>query len=75
MNTSQTVSPEFPIDENAIRIPYDKLKEIMGQVFKATGLPDDDADKLAQAMADGDLLGKDSYGCIRVPMYINRIKG
>ncbi|MBI37638.1 MAG: lactate dehydrogenase [Alphaproteobacteria bacterium] len=75
MNTSQTVSPEFPIDENAIRIPYDKLKEFMGQVFKATGLPDDDAEKLAQAMADGDLLGKDSHGCIRVPMYINRIKG
>ena len=34
MNTSQTVSPEFPIDENAIRIPYDKLKEFMeGEIF------------------------------------------
>jgi len=70
-----TVSPEFPIDENALRVPYDRLKDFMTEVFRAVELPDDGASELARAMADGDLLGKDSHGCIRVPMYVGRIKG
>ena len=75
MPADPAVSPEFPVDENAIRVPYDRLKDFMTQVFQAVGLPDADAEELARAMADGDLLGKDSHGCIRVPMYIGRIKG
>ena len=75
MPSDPAVSPEFPVDENAIRVPYDRLKDFMTQVFQAVGLPDADAGELARAMADGDLLGKDSHGCIRVPMYIGRIKG
>ena len=69
------ISPEFPVDENAVRVPYDRLKSYMTSVFKAVGLPDTDAEGVATAMADGDLLGKDSHGCIRVPMYVKRIKG
>lgn len=75
MPDTHAVSSEFPVDENAIRVPYDRLKDFMTQVFQATGLPDGDAEGLARAMADGDLLGKDSHGCIRVPMYVGRIKG
>ncbi len=69
------VSPEFPVDENALRVPYDRLRDFMTGVFKAVGLPDADAEGVATAMADGDLLGKDSHGCIRVPMYVKRING
>lgn len=75
MPDTHAVSPEFPVDENAIRVPYDRLKDFMTSVFQAVGLPDADAGELARAMADGDLLGKDSHGCIRVPMYVGRIKG
>ncbi|MGB0572482.1 MAG: Ldh family oxidoreductase [Alphaproteobacteria bacterium] len=69
------ISPEFPVDKNARRVPYDRLKAYMTSVFKAVGLPDADAEGLATAMADGDLLGKDSHGCIRVPLYVRRMKG
>jgi LDH2 family malate/lactate/ureidoglycolate dehydrogenase len=75
MSDSPAISPEFPVDENALRVPYERLKDFMTQVFRAVELPDDDAVELARAMADGDLLGKDSHGCIRVQMYVNRIKG
>ena len=75
MPADPAVSPEFPVDENALRIPYERLKDFMTSVFQAVGLPDADAEGLARAMADGDLLGKDSHGCIRVPMYVGRIKG
>ncbi|NNE83488.1 MAG: Ldh family oxidoreductase [Alphaproteobacteria bacterium] len=75
MPDTHAVSSEFPVDENAIRVPYDRLKDFMTQIFQAVGLPDGDAEGLARAMADGDLLGKDSHGCIRVPMYVGRIKG
>ena len=75
MPDTHPVSSEFPVDENAIRVPYDRLKDFMTKVFLAVGLPDSDAEGLARAMADGDLLGKDSHGCIRVPMYVGRIKG
>ncbi len=75
MSDTPAISPEFPVDENALRVPYERLKDFMTQVFRAVELPDDDAVELARAMADGDLLGKDSHGCIRVQMYVNRIKG
>ena len=75
MPDTHAASSETPVDENAIRVSYDRLKEFMTQVFLAVGLPDGDAEGLARAMADGDLLGKNSHGCIRVPMYIGRIKG
>ena len=69
------ISPEFPVDENAMRVPYERLRAFMTTIFRTVGLPDGDADGLATAMADGDLLGKDSHGCIRVPMYVRRMKG
>jgi len=75
MPDSPIISPEFPVDENALRVPYGQLRDFMTEVFRAVGLPDGDAATLATAMADGDLLGKDSHGCIRVPMYVRRIKG
>ena len=75
MSRTESVSSEFPIDKNAQRIPYNQLKDYMSRVFLAVGLPKNDAEELAIAMADGDLLGKDSHGCIRVPMYVARIKG
>ena len=74
MSITKSVSSEFPIDKNAQRIPYKQLKDYMSRVFLAVGLPKSDAEELAIAMADGDLLGKDSHGCIRVPMYVARIK-
>jgi len=75
MSDTPAISPEFPVDENALRVPYERLKAFMTDVFKAVELPPDDAAELARAMADGDMLGKDSHGCIRVPMYVGRIKG
>lgn len=68
-------NPGFPVDENAVRVPYAALRDFMTRVFAGVGMPDGDALTLATAMADGDLLGKDSHGCIRVPMYVQRIKG
>ncbi|MBT5769747.1 MAG: hypothetical protein HOI57_10090, partial [Rhodospirillaceae bacterium] len=45
------ISPEFPVDENAVRVPYDRLKSYMTSVFKAVGLPEADAEGVATAMA------------------------
>ena len=44
------ISPEFPVDENAVRVPYDRLKSYMTSVFQAVGLPDADADGVATAI-------------------------
>ena len=57
MSRTESVSSEFPIDKNAQRIPYNQLKDYMSRVFLAVGLPKNDAEELAIAMADGDLLG------------------
>lgn len=75
MSSPRPVSAEFPVDENAARVPYAALRDFMTRIFTAVGLPADDAETLATAMADGDLMGKDSHGCIRVPMYVKRIQG
>ena len=42
--------------------------------LESTGLPADDAARVAGLMADADLQGSDGHGVIRLPQYIRRIR-
>lgn len=50
------------------------IEAFMTRCFTAAGMPDGDAATVANLMAEGDMLGKDSHGIFRLPGYIGRVK-
>ena len=65
----------MPADGNTMRrFSRDQITAFMTRCFKATGMPDVDAATVANLMAEGDMLGKDSHGIFRLPGYIVRLK-
>ncbi len=59
---------------NMQRFTRDQIEAFMTRCFVATGMPDDDATTVANLMAEGDMLGKDSHGIFRLPGYIGRLE-
>ena len=56
------------------RFTRDQIEGFMTRCFTAAGLPAADAATVANLMAEGDMLGKDSHGIFRLPGYIGRLK-
>ncbi|MBY0232131.1 MAG: Ldh family oxidoreductase, partial [Gemmataceae bacterium] len=52
----------------------DQLAAFAAAMFRALGLPDDDARIVARSLADANLAGHDSHGIIRVPQYAQAIE-
>ena len=50
-----------------------QLERYMTTTLQAVGLPDADAQTVAQLMAEADLQGSDGHGVIRLPQYCKRI--
>jgi L-2-hydroxycarboxylate dehydrogenase (NAD+) len=49
-------------------------RRFLGRALAAAGLPEADADEVAQAMLFADLRGVDSHGIVRLPGYIRRVR-
>jgi uncharacterized oxidoreductase len=52
----------------------DALTTLAGLLFRAAGVPDDDAGVVARSLVDANLCGHDSHGVMRVPQYIDFIR-
>ncbi len=60
--------------EEFVRIPVEKLRNFMKDVFIGAGVPPDDAEICSDVLIAADLRGIDSHGIQRLKMYIDRIK-
>jgi len=56
------------------RIPYDDLKSFCKQAYLRVGVPDDEAEIVAEFLARSDLRGVETHGVMRLPIYIQRLK-
>ena len=52
----------------------DALTTLAASLFRAAGVPGDDADVVARSLVDANLCGHDSHGVMRVPQYIDFIR-
>lgn len=60
--------------ENRPYVPWDLMNDFMIDVFKAYGVPEDDAKICADVLLESDRRGIESHGCNRFkPIYIDRI--
>ncbi len=53
---------------------FHELQQFIQNALVSQGLPQEDAHKVSQLMAEADLQGSDGHGIIRLPQYIKRIK-
>ena len=52
----------------------DKLIAFADALFRASGVPADEAERVARSLVDANLCGHDSHGMIRVPQYVEAIR-
>jgi hypothetical protein len=53
---------------------FSELQQFIQNALASQGLPQEDALKVSQLMAEADLQGSDGHGIIRLPQYIKRIQ-
>jgi L-2-hydroxycarboxylate dehydrogenase (NAD+) len=56
------------------RLPAKVIEAFIAESFKAVGLPDADAAKVAELMIEADLTGADAHGVFRLPMFAKRVQ-
>ena len=56
------------------RVGFEALRDFIARALSAQGLPQDDALRIAELMAEADLQGSDGHGVIRLPQYSKRIQ-
>jgi len=59
---------------DAPRIAAPALAAFIKRAFEAAGLRSEDAKVVADLMVEADLLGSDTHGVIRLPLYLRRLK-
>jgi LDH2 family malate/lactate/ureidoglycolate dehydrogenase len=60
--------------KTSITLTYNELQQFIENALASQGLPQQDAQKVSQLMAEADLQGSDGHGIIRLPQYIKRIQ-
>src|ERR1700744_2861824 len=58
----------------AQRVSHAALSAFIASAYRAAGVPDADAQKAAELMAQSDISGADGHGVFRLPQYIRRIQ-
>jgi len=58
----------------AARVPCAAVTGLITDAMIKSGLPLDDAAKVAELMLEADLTGSDAHGVFRLPQYVNRLK-
>jgi len=56
------------------RIPAGAVSRLIVDALVKSGLPADDAAKVAELMVEADLTGADAHGVFRLPQYVTRLK-
>src|SRR5437763_7200320 len=64
---------DHPSTANA-RLAHRDLVRFIAAAYRAVGIPEADALKAAELMAQSDISGADGHGVFRLPQYIRRIK-
>ena len=62
------------IPPGAVRIEPGAARRFVAHLFRATGVPADDADLVAQVLVSADLRGIRSHGLARVPYFLMRLQ-
>ena len=52
----------------------DQLEKLGARIFEAAGVPEDEAQIVAESLVKSNLTGHDSHGFIRVPQYVDTMK-
>ncbi len=61
-------------DQNPPAFPVAAVTGLITDAMIKSGLPLDDAAKVAELMLEADLTGSDAHGVFRLPQYVNRLK-
>ena len=61
-------------DSKAGRIPISAVTGLIVDAMMKSGVPADDAAKIAELMLEADLTGADAHGVFRLPQYVTRLK-
>lgn len=56
-------------------VPADRLQQFVEQLFARAGCDDEEAARIARRLVKSNLVGHDSHGVIRVPTYIDWLRG
>jgi LDH2 family malate/lactate/ureidoglycolate dehydrogenase len=56
------------------RTPVAAVRGLITDAMVKSGLPADDAARVAELMLEADLTGSDAHGVFRLPQYVNRLK-
>lgn len=62
------------MSEESIRIQPVQLLEFTTEVFKKVGVPDQEAMWIAESLVEADVMGVDSHGVSRIPIYVKRLE-
>jgi L-2-hydroxycarboxylate dehydrogenase (NAD+) len=57
-----------------LNVSASNLTSFVARAFGAAGLPENDAQILADLMVEADLRGSDTHGVIRLPLYVRRLR-
>jgi L-2-hydroxycarboxylate dehydrogenase (NAD+) len=60
--------------QKSARVPVAAVSGLIVDAMIKSGLPPDDAAKVAELMLEADLTGSDAHGVFRLPQYVNRLK-
>jgi LDH2 family malate/lactate/ureidoglycolate dehydrogenase len=71
--TAQSLTQKTSVTE-APRIAAAALAAFAQRILRAAGIPESDAETVAQLMVEADLRGSDTHGVIRLPLYVRRLK-
>jgi LDH2 family malate/lactate/ureidoglycolate dehydrogenase len=59
---------------DTVHLRAETLQPWVADIFRATGMAQEDAELTAHTLVVSDLRGVHSHGCLRVPLYVNRIE-
>lgn len=60
--------------ENEVLLDFKTLQTFLSELFKNTGLTQEDAIFIAQKLVESNLWGIDSHGVMRVPIYVKQLR-
>src|SRR5882724_7372433 len=72
---SGVIAPPSPADTGERLVDAEKLMALSRDVFVRAGMPFEEADLVADALVLADLRGMQSHGVLRVPIYVEKIRG